>query len=208
MENEIFQIDRTSRYCRTPRRNPEIEAAVHFHGQLLLWLKALIHFFTTSLFPLLSLPPSSSVSLSSIFGGEKIFAPFSPLFLAANGDGLERNRPEKCDKVGVEETAGCVVIQREENESLLKNISKQLLEEERRSLDERVKTIEMIVREREIQRERVREGGREREEEERKAAILYCGLTHAAEMSQVGRQTFFDVFLISNSDLPGCYGLH
>jgi hypothetical protein len=74
-----FAIDRSARECHTPRRNPEVEAALRAHRELAAWCASVHGYFVGELFPA---QQEHHRDLSAIHARD-VFVPVLPLFEGA-----------------------------------------------------------------------------------------------------------------------------
>ncbi|HRH00808.1 MAG TPA: hypothetical protein PLR99_31415, partial [Polyangiaceae bacterium] len=77
-----FAIDRTAKACHTPRRNPQVEAALRALEELHAWCGRVVAYFQTDLFPA---QQEHGRDLSAIHAGD-VFVPVVPLFEADHGE--------------------------------------------------------------------------------------------------------------------------
>jgi hypothetical protein len=73
----IFAINRTSKDCATPRRNPQVEAALTFMKSLHSWSANVHSYFLNTLFPV---HVDHGLDLAPVRTGAGIFVPVLPFF--------------------------------------------------------------------------------------------------------------------------------
>lgn len=78
-----FTIDRTAAACHTPRRNPEIEAALAAFDEVATWCGQVTSYFLTQLFPV---QQDHGLDLTAL-DGRDVFVPVLPLFESDQVDG-------------------------------------------------------------------------------------------------------------------------
>eukprot|EP01127_Copromyxa_protea_P017504 TRINITY_DN533_c0_g2_i1.p1 TRINITY_DN533_c0_g2~~TRINITY_DN533_c0_g2_i1.p1 ORF type:complete len:999 (-),score=241.59 TRINITY_DN533_c0_g2_i1:48-3044(-) len=86
-----FGINRSSEKCRTPRRNPEIEAAFAFFQQLTVWSRAAAEYFTGHVFPA---QKKHDLDISRI-NDVGVFVPVLPLF----DDSSNKTKPDSTKEI-------------------------------------------------------------------------------------------------------------
>ena len=93
-----FKIDRESKLCHTPRRNPEVNDALEYFNKLTVWCNGVCSYFCNQLF---QVQQEHGLDLHAI-NSEGVFVPILPLFDPSEG--------QKQIQAGEEEPAGDVAL--------------------------------------------------------------------------------------------------
>jgi len=85
-----FSVNRSDEKCRTPRRNPDVDAAVNFFAQLSLWSFRASHYLIKELFPV---QQASGLDVDAVEAGD-VLHPVHALFALDSGlEGGSLQRP-------------------------------------------------------------------------------------------------------------------